>query len=256
MLQIRKKGYCLQYPFFLYIFVISTSYTMAVIQMGALVTGIKGKIGGTVFGYSATGHWAKELPYKLTKADSGRAMQQKTLIASVSGQWRSLTDEQRQSWNTGAVSYPALTKFGHTYTPSGYQVFMKLNSQVYKATGILLTDCPVPVTVGEMPNFAIAMPEEDEINLTWSDSLPSNCRIMIEATHPLGQAIKPKNSFFKQIGTLSVGQTSPQNLDDNYQQLFGYYPEGCRVWFRFTVISIVTGQKGVPFTFSVIPNFS
>lgn len=230
---------------------------MASVKYGALITDIKGKIGGTVFQGSASGAVAKSGDWfdkskALTKADAGRIIPTQLNTATVAGIWRSLTAVQKASWVTGAVNYPAYNRFGEAYTPSGYQVFMALNFQVYQLTGAVLYECPVPVTINPMPAFAIAQPDLTHLNLSWTGSIQTDCNIRVEATQPMAFGNQPKNSFFKAIQELPDSTTSPQNLFAAYSVVYGSFPINAAIYFRFTSISTTTGQKGIPVVIKLV----
>lgn len=229
---------------------------MATVKYGAFITSMKGKIGGTIFLGGANGDVVKldaiRDSAKLTKADAGRVINTLPLTAEVAGNWRDLTDAQRTSWTTGAVNYPAYNKFGVAYTPTGYQVFMRLNFQILQLTGAIATDCPVPITIDPQPTFAIAQPDLTSLDMTWSGSFQSDTYLQIEATQPMPKGRRPKNSFFKVIQQLADSATSPQDLFSRYAAVYGSFPAAAMIYFRFTVISSTTGQKGVPIVLELL----
>lgn len=231
---------------------------MASVKYGVIVTEIKGKVGGTTFkgGLGApcmqTTIDGVRDSAKLTKADAGRVINTLTLTAEIAGEWRKLTDAQRESWRTGAVNYPSYNKFGSAYTPSGYQVFMTLNFQVRIGAGAIISTCPVPISVPAITDFAIAQPDLTSLDLTWSIGLPSLYFTKIEATQPMAKGNQPKNSYFKAIKLLSDAATSPYDLFPDYANIYGSFPANAMIYFRFTYISATTGQKGVPFVIALL----
>lgn len=229
---------------------------MATLQMGAIVTGIKGKIGGTVFQGSSTGQSAKCIDAirdsaKLTKADAGRVINTLPITAQIAGAWRTLTEAEQTSWITGAVNYPAFNRFGVAYTPSGYQVFMTLNFQIVSAGGTLLTECPVPVTVPDLSDFSFTYVPSTAINLLFSVALSADCVYRIEATQPMSFGRRPKNSFFKVIDQPDDSITSPYNVLTKYTNVYGAVPPNAVLYFRIQVVSTLTGQKGVAQVYSL-----
>lgn len=224
---------------------------MATVKFGTIVTDIKGKVGGNVFQGSKSGTTLKTIDAiadsaKLTKADAGRVINTLPLTASIAGAWRNLTDAQRQSWVTGAVNYPAYNKFGVAYTPSGYQVFMTLNFQIVALGFALLTDCPVPVSIPDLPDFSMNYVPATNINLIFSIAITADFNVRVDATQPMAQGRKPKNSFYKTIAQLDSTATSPTDLYAAYTAVYGSVPGYAKLYFRLTYFSETTGQKGVP----------
>lgn len=98
---------------------------MALIKMGGLVTRISGRIGGTTFGTSASGSYAKNTgtPRKsLTIAQKGKM----ALMGTSAQRWRGLTQSQRDAFNAASPDYPYLNRVGDTKFYSGYAIFTQL----------------------------------------------------------------------------------------------------------------------------------
>lgn len=135
----------------------------AQIKLSALVTGIKGAIGGTVFSNAPGGPVAKlkvtfgggqnPQPPKKTassqvalwsgrmanEANAGflqpdgsvfpstRAINYRSNFKIISKAWSSLLESDRQAWEAVAARYPVKNKFGDNYTASGYQTYKHVN---------------------------------------------------------------------------------------------------------------------------------
>lgn len=104
---------------------------MAVYQLGALVTKIKGSIGGTTFKTQRTTNvvMRKSYGYGRSKLLSNAALQYARYIFT---KWSFLTPEEQSSWqNTAAlVFFP--DKFGNQIHITGRQLFTKVNINLQK----------------------------------------------------------------------------------------------------------------------------
>lgn len=104
---------------------------MAVYQLGALVTKIKGSIGGTTFKTQRTTNvvMRKSYGYGRSKLLSNAALQYARYIFT---KWSFLTPEEQSSWqNTAAlVFFP--DKFGNQVHITGRQLFTKVNINLQK----------------------------------------------------------------------------------------------------------------------------
>lgn len=104
---------------------------MAVYQLGALVTKIKGSIGGTTFKTQRTTNvvMRKSYGYGRSKLLSNAALQYARYIFT---KWSFLTPEEQSSWqNTAAlVFFP--DKFGNQVHITGRQLFTKININLQK----------------------------------------------------------------------------------------------------------------------------
>lgn len=122
---------------------------MPKIRLSALATDIKGKAGGSVFSTNSGGTYFRNNP-----SGGGRKSekwdQSKSMLASLSGQWRNLSEEQRISWSAATTNYPTTNAFGEPRTPSGYELFMRLNTPL---VNLSLPFQIVPSEPRSLPNY-------------------------------------------------------------------------------------------------------
>jgi hypothetical protein len=103
---------------------------MPKIRLSALATDIKGKSGGSVFSTNSGGTYFRNNP-----SGGGRKSaswdKAKSMFGSLAGEWRKLTDQQQEAWNTAAPTWPTNNAFGEPRLPSGYELFMRLNAPLF-----------------------------------------------------------------------------------------------------------------------------
>lgn len=102
---------------------------MPKIQLSALATDMKGKSGGSVFARNKGGLYFRGNPSPVQKK-SAEWNSQKVRFSKVSSSWKALTDNEREAWEDMAVNYPLQNAWGNTYIPSGFQLYMKLNTNL------------------------------------------------------------------------------------------------------------------------------
>lgn len=225
---------------------------MASVRYTAIVNEIKGKIAGTIFQSGKTGSIMRATSAQNTggggvPTNRIRPYYPKQFIGIVSGLWRNLTDEQRTSFITGAISYPALNRFGDAYTPSGFQVFMTLNLQMFNAGAPFLTTCPVPISVVPLPEFSISPTSANDIPCNISEIIPDGFKMGLWATCPMAAGALPRLSAYKLLRYIVPEDTAAFNIATEYNGTFGDLTNYSKVYFKIQMISTVTGQKGVPF---------
>ena len=99
---------------------------MPKVKLSALVSDIKGKSNGSVFASNNGGLYFRNNPSG-GGTKSVKWANQKSKFGTLSQQWKSLTDEQRDAWIAATNNFPTLNAFGEPRYPTGYELFMKAN---------------------------------------------------------------------------------------------------------------------------------
>lgn len=97
---------------------------MARVIYSALVTEIKGSVGGTTFQRNAYGFTIKNKP-AMINPKSDRQNRSKKYLSITTQYWRQLTDSSRASWAAFANTYPQYSKHNSNSQLSGFAVFVK-----------------------------------------------------------------------------------------------------------------------------------
>lgn len=100
---------------------------MPKIKFSALVSGMSGKANGSVFATNNGGSYFRTNASKI-KPNTASNSKRKALFAGVSQAWRSLTSEQQTAWNNAVDQFVVQNAFGDNRTPTGYEVFTRLNN--------------------------------------------------------------------------------------------------------------------------------
>lgn len=107
---------------------------MARVTYGALVTDIRGSLGGTTFQRNKYGSSAKN---KSNPGNSGTTFQTgiRQAVRYVTQLWSQLSETDRNLWNSFATTYPQPVKNNPSVNMSGYAVFLKFNVLWYMRVG-------------------------------------------------------------------------------------------------------------------------
>lgn len=117
---------------------------MSIVTFGPLVTGARGTIAGTIFSANKSGPYARGWNRGPNPRTSNQTSQRRT-TGYMSGAWRSLTQLQRDAWDTWAA-LPAQEKFnslGESYFPSGFNWFVCINTRLSLVGRALRVSPPV-----------------------------------------------------------------------------------------------------------------
>jgi hypothetical protein len=133
-----------------------------------------------------------------------------------------LTPDERQTWLSSKGQYHISDRFGQVRTPSGYDLFILLNSNYIALFDDVLNVCPPPSAFTDLPLTSIdSAIELGSIFINFANGLavniPDNTVAVIFATPPQSQGITrlPTNQL-KKITTIPSGTALPVNI---YNQL-------------------------------------
>lgn len=102
---------------------------MAIIQMGQLVAGIRGTVGGVTYSANASGPYAK-LWARGPRPTSTAASNERRRLSTWGPRWLAMNPLLRSGWDTYAA-LPAQAKtnsLGQTYYASGFNWFVEINT--------------------------------------------------------------------------------------------------------------------------------
>ena len=216
----------------------------------------RGKINGSVASRNRGGAYLRT---KVTPINRRTNAQQnvRSKFGFIAQLWRNLTEVQRKAWGAAVENYKHTDIFGDLKSPSGFNLFSKLNIPMINTTGGWNDIPPTPVEVPnvelgtflvniETGKFSIAI-EPDSLNT-------GGGIIVVDATPSLSPGINFVKSQYRRIHhdvvvDASLGQTL--NLYDDYVAVFGTPTEGLKVFVRVHYIA-PTGQQGIPAQASTI----
>lgn len=229
---------------------------MAKIKLGAFITEIAGKVGGTVFSRNKGGAYAKN---RVMPSNPRTSTQQniRGFFGTLAQQWRALTQVQREGWTELAAGFNLNNSLGDAIKLSGIALFQKLNGNLRSLkTGpilnapalggtdaITLNDFTMTNTVGVLTNTfqAVAL----------STSVPDT-KFAVFATAPYSPGISNVNNRFRLIDNFdNLSSINTANtIAGSYTPKFGVPPVGMKVSVRILPINSVSGENGVPLEIS------
>ena len=213
------------------------------IKFGSLVVAGSGKIGGHVAAKNRGGAYLRT---KVTPLNPNTAAQAgaRSLLASLSTAWASLSDDQRKSWNDAVASFATTDIFGDLRNPSGINLYVKLNANLSNSGQALLNFAPEKTDVPFLGvNSVIIDISAQIIEVSTSYPDPSEFGTKVSATPGMSQGV---NFVKSQLRTISGGAdiTASADLYNNYVIKYGVPTVGANIVFSFAPIN-GSGQQGV-----------
>jgi hypothetical protein len=216
---------------------------MAKIKFGMMMTDARNKLGGQVFSKNRGGAYIRT---KVTPVNPATTFQLavRAVFAFLSQNWRALTEAQRDAWNTATANFTSTDIFADVRTPSGINLYKKLNQNLSTAGQAFIATPPLPATVLPvlLDNIvADAAPQ----TLTLNDAIgpvPAGHTLIIEATPNLSPGKNFVKSEFAIIGTRAAATVFPIAAIADYTAKFGAMVAGQKVFVRCRTINNTTGQ--------------
>jgi hypothetical protein len=161
---------------------------MAKFTPSILVSQVSGRYSGSVFvSNPETNHIRKRA--KLKKQFDTNIRQVKTLMASVSSRWRELTAAQRSAWIAATPNYTFVDRLGNTLTPTGLQLYTKI--QISNIVGSVGENNATPSPVS-YPTVDDQFLDENLGDLLWAITLtdvPPSSNLKFFLSGPLSAGI-------------------------------------------------------------------
>lgn len=206
----------------------------------------RGSVNGTVYSRGVGGLYMKTRVKPLNPQTAKQSVVRNQL-AALAAAWRSLTEAQRAAWTAQTGNYPATNRVGEVYTPSGYQLYMTLNSNLnaveeesldtplspssFVATG--LDGFQMELTAGALTT--------GEISLSIDTGVDEIC--LVETTGGLSAGVTaPSSSLFKKTTVVS-GTTLALDITLDYVALYGQPTVGTKIFAKVYRILSTTGQR-------------
>lgn len=218
----------------------------------AIYSVARGPVGGGVFkqtryGMQYTGRKANAV--KRTPANA----RSKSIFSAVQSAWRSLSEDERRSWNNYREQFAYTDRVGKTEYLTGIQAFSRINSFRIRRGFFLTRIAPPQVTFPQIPNLVI---QESSISLGIVFRLPGFTTIpapnfvwFTYGTAPMSPGVSSgiENKYrLLSDQPLSSAQGAPVLIP--YFNKFGSLDlyTGAKVFLKFVPIHIPTGIPGVP----------
>lgn len=218
---------------------------MAKIKLSAIVSEMRGKLNGSVFSKNRGGAYLRTKVTPVNPQSLAQGLVRNTLT-NLSQAWRGLTEAERTAWNTAVSNFTGTDIFGDIKTPSGINLYTKLNLNLANIGVSPISTPPSPTSVGYVDTLLlVADASTGTIAATFTSvGLVAGQTVVVEATPNLSPGKNFVKSEYRVIGTFAGGATSPQAVGADYVTKFGAMTAGQKLFVRLKCVDDTTGIAG------------
>ncbi len=218
---------------------------MAKIKLSAIVSEVRGKLNGSVFSKNRGGAYVRT---KVTPVNPQTLAQGnvRAALTNLSQSWKALTEAQRKAWNSAVSQFTSTDIFGDIKTPSGINLYNKLNLNLAAIGETPIASPPLAVSVGYFDSLSVAAAAGAgtiAANYTAVGATVDQT-VIVEATPCVSAGKSFVKSEFRQIGTFAGNAVSPQALGAMWSAKFGSLVAGKKVFIRLKFVDKNTGVSG------------
>jgi len=229
---------------------------VATIKYGAVVTELRGSIGGMTFQTSNRQLTLRTKNKCKTQFQSGGNKQEKTALknhlAYVASFWRTLSPAEQANYAAAAPSFPFYDKYGVAYTPSAFQLFCWQNLNWLNVGQTAKGVAPVPVTLPDFSGLTFTVDTTTNYKLNWTNKVVGNWKLSLFTGRGFSSGKASFNSSMKQVATPNVTGLNSLNDFAGYSAIFGTPITGQKYQIIFKAISIDQGIASSPYIITTI----
>lgn len=220
---------------------------MAKIKFGAIVTDMRGKVGSQVFSRNRSGAYARSFKVNVVSSTPAQ-ISARLVLSTLSSSWRTLTQFQRDSFNSAVTSFKHTNVFGSIISPSGFDLYVKLNCNLIQIGVSPIVIAPVPGIVQNVSSLSIvANSTSPLVSITFAGSgVSADHYFVLSATKCLSPGVNYVKNLLRAISIFPQSEPSPYDATASYLAKFTTITEGDRISVSIVSVNSVTGQKSSP----------
>lgn len=217
------------------------------VKWGMMMVDGRGKLGGHVMSKSRSGATVRT---KVSPSNAQTSAQTvvRNRLSAFAQDWRGLTAVQRAAWNSAVDGFKSTNIFGDIISPSGMNLYVKLNCNLAIVGVSAIAVPPLPTGVSE-PTSATLTADDSDQTLSVAiapDPVPAGTAFVFEATAPMSAGISNYKGKFRFIQYADAADTSPVALTTAYLAKYGAIAEGQKIAVRVYAVNKVTGEVSIP----------
>jgi hypothetical protein len=164
------------------------------------------------------------------------------LLSSLSSQWRSLTQSQRDAFASYALAHPRNNSLGATIVLTGLQTFIGINS-VLSMLGSTVATVPPASDLATMPVGEITDDSHSSVEWTYEpDPVPGGTFLLLFGSPPVSAGVS-YNGDYRFLIALPAASTGPEDITALLTAKWGVIQIDQKFFFR-SYLFTTSGARG------------
>lgn len=159
-------------------------------------------------------------------------------LSANAAAWRTLSDAQREGWDTLGLSMTRTDSLGQEYSLTGFQAFCALNNNKAQAGDAAVTDAPALVTPDTILTATVTLTAASFSVAYTPTPMPASTRLIVYAS-PQRSAGRNFEGDYRFVQVTAAAAASPVNILAAYTAKYGVPVVGNKVF-----LSLVSYRGG------------
>lgn len=194
-----------------------------------------GSVAGQTFSHNSYGQYVRTRAIPTNPATTAQGVVRARLALYAAG-WRALTDNQRAAWRDLGLSMTRTDSLGQTYSLTGEQAYVSVNSLNAAAGNAAVADAPALVTPAALLTATITLTAAAFSIAYTTTPLAAGTRLFTFVS-PQRSAGRFFESDFRLLAVSAAAAASPADVFTAYSAKFGVPVVGNRVFLSLQVYS-------------------
>lgn len=157
---------------------------MAIVKYGALITSMRGKLGGHILQTSPVGNFIRT-NVRPKPSFFEASIADRNFLSLLALNWSNLSASDRQTWVDYCGGYTFYNRYGEAFTPTPYQLFVYINFTLQKNLQTMLDVCnPYGTTTGRSCTISDLDLSAEAYTYSWSGAIGAGEFLVLQTTRP------------------------------------------------------------------------
>lgn len=204
----------------------------------------RGKLNGSVFTKGRSGATLR-VKVSGTNPQTPAQLEVRNRLSFFSQLWRTLGAAGVNAWNGAVDQWKRTNVFGNSVTPTGKNLYTRLNANIQSVGGSAITAPPLPLGAQQVVAGALVMTNGGAKTIAYTGTTVLST-VQVWATAPQSPGVRFLKNKYALIGTFLGNASSPVDISTMYEDKFGEPPVGTYIGVKLVAIRLTTGENSLP----------